>query len=234
MKLHVTIPVLNEAAILEASVATLGRFLSDRFPDADWEIAIADNGSDDGTDVIAARLASSMPRVRHLRLEVRGRGRALKQAWQSSGADVCAYMDADLSTGLDAFPALVELVAGGRCDVAYGTRLDTRSVITRSWTRGVLSRGYNAVLRAWLGTRVSDAQCGFKAVSRRVVTDLLPAVENDRWFFDTELLVLAERRGYRTAAVPVTWKERTPSHVQVARTIVEDLAGLWRLRQTAR
>jgi glycosyltransferase involved in cell wall biosynthesis len=234
VKLHVTIPVLNEAGILETSIGTLSRFLSDRFPSADWQIAVADNGSDDGTDVIAARLAAAMPRVRHVRIEERGRGRALKRAWLSSDADVCAYMDADLSTGLEAFPELVDLVGSGRCDVAYGSRLDPRSRTTRGWTREVLSRGYNVILRAATGLPVLDAQCGFKAVSRRVVRDVVPHIENDEWFFDTELLVLAERRGYRTAAVPITWKERTPSHVQVARTVLEDLSGLWRLRRAGR
>ena len=234
MKLHVTIPVLNEANVLEASIGTLSRFFSDRLDFADWEIGIADNGSDDGTEAIAARLATAVPRVRYIRLEERGRGRALKRAWLSTDADVYAYMDADLSTGLEAFPALIDLVAGGRCDVAYGSRLDAASDTTRGLMREWLSQGYNAILRAATGIRVSDAQCGFKAVSRRVVTDVVPEIENNGWFFDTELLVLAERRGYRTAAVPVTWKERRPSHVRLARTILEDLAGLWRLRRTTR
>jgi glycosyltransferase involved in cell wall biosynthesis len=229
VRLQVTVPVLNEVAILATSIGALRRFLSDRLSFVEWEIVIADNGSNDGTGSVAAQLAAAEPGVRVVRLDARGRGRALKHVWLSGDADVYAYMDADLSAGLDAFPVLVDLVASGRCDVAYGSRLEADSRTARGHGREFLSRVYNRIQRASTGARISDAQCGFKAVSRRVVADVVPHVENNQWFFDTELLVLAERRGYRTTAVPLTWRERTPSRVRIIGTILEDLAGLWRL-----
>jgi glycosyltransferase involved in cell wall biosynthesis len=197
-------------------------------------IVVADNGSTDATPSIARRLTEELPHVLMLRLDEAGRGRALRRAWISSTADVVAYMDADLSTDLAALPLLIDCVASGAADVAIGSRLIPGARVRRSLRRQVISRGYNALVRRALGLPVHDAQCGFKAMRREVAARLLPAVEDDSWFFDTELLVAAVRAGYRVRQIPVTWDEDPVSSVAIIRTAVEDVRGILRLRRCAR
>lgn len=230
MKLNVTIPVFNEERRLERGIRQLAPFLTETFG-RDYELVIADNASTDRTPELAARLAEEFPSVRVVRLEQQGRGGALRQVWWHSAAEVCSYMDVDLSSDLASFPELVRVVASGEADLAVGSRLLKEGGTQRSWQREVLSRGYNGLLRVVLGVRFSDAQCGFKVISRRTAQALLPLVENNRWFFDTELLVLAERAGARIHDVPVRWREDRDSTVKVLRTIGEDLRGIARLRR---
>ncbi len=168
--------------------------------------------------------------MRGLRIETKGRGIALKHAWRASDAAVCAYTDVDLSTGLDALDPLLRQIFDG-CEIAIGSRLIPEARVTRGLGRDVLSRGYNFLLRRLFRTAIADAQCGFKAVSRRVVRDLLPLVQSDGWFFDTELLLLAERAGYRIAEVPVRWVEDRDSRVRIGATVLEYLRELRRLRR---
>lgn len=228
-RLDIVLPVLDEAATLRSSVLTLHRAL-DAMPDlAPWRITIADNASTDDTPDLAARLAEELPEVRVMRLDVKGRGRALKAAWLASDAEVVAYMDIDLSTDLRALQPLVSPLLSGHSDLAIGTRLAAGSRVVRSTRREVLSRGYNLLLHVGLGATFSDAQCGFKAMTSRAAHALLPLVEDDAWFFDTELLVLAERCGMRIAEVPVDWYEDPASTVDVPGTVRADLAGMARV-----
>lgn len=228
-RVDIVVPVFNEAGMLAQRIRVLVEFLSQWCRD-DWRIVIADNGSTDGTPALVDELAAGHPRVCSLRIEEQGRGRALKAAWSASDAEVHAYMDADLSTALPALLQLLERVRQGY-DIAIGSRHLPGAVLTRGIVRDVLSRAYNMLLRVAFGTSLSDAQRGFKAVTHRVVTDLLRFVESDRWFFDTELLLLAERAGYRIAEVPVRWVEGRNSHVRIVPTIVEYLGEMWRLRR---
>lgn len=223
----IVIPVLNEERALPGCVRTLINYL-DGFP-LPWRITIVDNGSTDGTWRIAAALAGEFAEVHARRLEVRGRGAALRAAWRSSPADIVAYMDVDLSTDLDALFPLLAAVASGHSDIAIGTRLAHGARTRRSLRREIVSRGYNALLRYGFGARFSDAQCGFKAVRADVVRPLLSRVKDDSWFFDTELLLLAEHNGLRVHEVPVDWIEDADSRVQVFRTALDDLKGLARL-----
>lgn len=232
-RLHVVIPAYNEFHVLPTTLGTLIPFLKRECP-YPWTLAVADNGSTDGTPAVLRALARLYPQLETIHVPRRGRGAALKQAWAASDAEVLAYMDADLSTDLRALRALVDPVADGRADLAVGSRHLPGSQITRSVTRDVLSRGYNRLLRLVFHTPLTDAQCGFKAVSRRVVEDLVPRVQNDGWFFDTELLLLAEHHGYRIAEVPVRWVEDPDSRVRVPQTILEYLRELWRLQRTWR
>jgi glycosyltransferase involved in cell wall biosynthesis len=227
----VVIPVYNEEKALPGTIPVLRRFLgSDAFP-YDWRVVIADNASVDDTPDVGRHLAqASAGEVEYVRIERKGRGYALKQTWGQGTADVMAYMDVDLSTGLDAFPALVRAVAEDGYGVATGSRLMARSKVTRSLRRTVLSRGYNLIIKAMMQTRFSDAQCGFKAISREVAQRLLPLIEDNNWFFDTELLVLAEKAGYRIKDLPVEWVEDQDTRVKIGATIGEDLKGLWRMR----
>ncbi len=230
--INITLPVLNEAGALSRSVPRLNAFLSDHADHRDWEIVIADNGSEDRTPEVAAELAKQYPRVRHVRLAQRGRGLAVRQVWNESPADILTYMDVDLSTDLSAFPLLVEAVASGSYHLATGSRLLRRDLTVRGWKREMLSRGYNFLVHRLMRTRFSDAQCGFKAITRAAATELLPLVENNHWFFDTELLVLAEKLGYRICDLPVRWTDDPDSTVRIWTTMLEDIRGLLRLRRT--
>jgi putative flippase GtrA len=226
--LDVVVPVYNEQAALEDSVHRLHRHLSEQFPFT-FRITIADNASVDATPVIAARLAEELPEVRLCRLEQKGRGRALHAVWSASDAPVLAYMDVDLSTDLAALLPLVAPLISGHSDVAIGTRLSRGSRVVRGAKREVISRCYNLILRSTLAARFSDAQCGFKAIRADAAHALLPHVEDTGWFFDTELLVLAERSGLRIHEVPVDWIDDPDSRVDIVATAVADLKGVARL-----
>ena len=230
ISVDVVIPVLNEAHVLEKSVETLRRFLGRGF-NYSWKVVIVDNGSTDGTDQVAERIAEKHADVEFLQLQQRGRGRALRYAWLKSQAEIVCYMDVDLSTDLEELPKLIRAVADENYDIAVGSRLLRESQTKRSLTREITSRVYNAVLKLCLATGFSDAQCGFKAVSRQVVTRVVPQVEDESWFFDTELLVLAEKQGYRIKDVPVVWTEDDDSRVRIIPTAWDDLKGVFRLRR---
>ena len=224
----VIIPVYNEEADLAASVLRLERYLAETFPYR-FRIVIADNASTDGTAEIAARLAARHPAVRAVHLDAKGRGRAVRQVWLASDADVVAYMDVDLSTDLKALLPLVAPLVSGHSDIAIGTRLARSSRVVRGPKREFISRTYNLILRTALRASFSDAQCGFKAMRRDVAQQLLPLVEDNNWFFDTELLVLAQRAGLRIHEVPVDWTDDPGTTVDIVATATEDLRGVWRL-----
>jgi glycosyltransferase involved in cell wall biosynthesis len=229
-KVDIVIPVLNEAHVLRKSVETVWQFLrSSRLP-YDCDIVIVDNGSTDGTQKVAEQLSRELSQVRFIHLVQRGRGRALRSAWLQSKADIVCYMDVDLSTGLDHLSELLNAIAVDGYDVATGSRLMRESRTTRSFKREFISRCYNVMVKAVLLTRFSDAQCGFKAVSRKAVEAIVPKVEDQSWFFDTELLVLAEKQGYRIKDVPVVWVEDDDSRVKIVKTGWEDIKGILRLR----
>ena len=224
----IVVPVYNEAAGLELSVRRLHAYLVDRFP-LTWSITIADNASTDGTWALARRLADRLPGVHALHLDEKGRGRALRAAWLQSSSPVVAYMDVDLSTDLDALLPLVAPLVSGHSDVAIGTRLAADARVVRGPKRELISRTYNLLLKATLHNGFSDAQCGFKAVRTDVARTLLPLVEDEAWFFDTELLVLAERNGFRIHEVPVDWVDDPDSRVDVVSTAKADLRGISRM-----
>jgi putative flippase GtrA len=226
--LDVVIPVHNEQSELEAHVRRLYAHLSATFP-YPFRITIADNASTDRTPAIAARLADELPGVQVIRLAHKGRGRALHAAWSASQASVLAYMDVDLSTDLAALLPLVAPLLSGHSDVAIGSRLARGSRVVRGPKREIISRCYNLLLRGTLAARFSDAQCGFKAIRNDVARRLLPLVQDTGWFFDTELLVLAQRAGLRIHEVPVDWVDDPDSRVDLLATAVADLAGIWRL-----
>ena len=226
---EVTVPVYNEEKVLEQSVRLLHSYLTDNLP-FDFVITIADNASTDGTFAIAQRLRTELPRVRAVHLDRKGRGLALRHVWSSSEADVVAYMDADLSTSLDAFLPLIAPLLSGHSDLSVGSRLAHGAQVVRGPKREIISRVYNLLLRTVLSARFSDAQCGFKAGRTEVIRALLPAVADDTWFFDTELLMLAQRKGLRIYQVPVTWTEDPDSKVEIVRTALADLRGVARLR----
>jgi len=225
----VVIPVYNEERDLVPSVRRLHAYLEARFPFA-TTITIVDNASTDTTWPIAEYLASELPNVRAIHLDAKGRGRALRTAWLSSEASIVAYMDVDLSTDLDALLPLVAPLVSGHSEVAIGSRLARGARVRRGAKRELISRAYNFLLHFGLGTKFSDAQCGFKAITAVAARRLIPAVQDQAWFFDTELLVLAERAGMRISEVPVDWTDDPDSRVDIAQTAMDDLRGILRMR----
>jgi putative flippase GtrA len=230
---EIVVPVHDEEAALERSIRRLHRYLAAEFPFS-WRIVIADNASTDATPEIAARLAAALPGVELLRLERKGRGRALRAAWASADARVVSYMDVDLSTDLRGLLPLVAPLLSGHSDLAIGTRLAHGARVVRGPKRELISRTYNSLLHTVLRARFSDAQCGFKAARADALgAGLLEAVRDDGWFFDTELLVLAQRRGLRIHEVPVDWVDDPDSRVHIVRTALDDLRGVARLAAAA-
>lgn len=227
--IEVVIPVYNEERALGMSVRKLHAYLSEHLP-YPFLITIADNASIDTTFEIATRLAAELPRVRAVHLDLKGRGRALRQVWGRSDAEVVAYMDVDLSTGLEAFLPMVTPLITGHSDIAIGSRLARGAKVVRGPKREIISRCYNLLLRSALRVGFSDAQCGFKAIRTDIAQALLDWVEDEEWFFDTELLVLGERAGLRIHEVPVDWVDDPDSRVDVVRTALDDLHGIVRVR----
>ena len=228
VEVEIVVPVYNEERDLAPSVRRLAAYLAASFPFSAL-ITIADNASTDSTWDCARELAAEVPGVRAVHLDAKGRGRALHQVWGTSTARVVAYMDVDLSTDLNALLPLVAPLLSGHSDVAIGSRLSRSARVVRGSKREFISRSYNLLLRATLQARFSDAQCGFKAMRTECARALLPFVHDRAWFFDTELLVLAERAGLRIAEVPVDWVDDPDSRVDIRATAMADLRGIARL-----
>ena len=228
----IVLAVFNEAHVLDASVDQLRRYLDATFT-FPWHITIVDNASTDDTMAVAERLSAAHPQIDAVHLDAKGRGRALKAAWSASAATVLVYMDIDLSTGLDARLPLVAPIVSGHSDVVIGSRRVHGARVRRSLKRELISRVYNRLVWLALHTRVHDAQCGFKAISPAAAA-LLPQVEDNGWFFDTELLALAQRAGLRVLEIPVDWVEDPDSRVDLWRTARDDVAGIIRVRRSRR
>jgi putative flippase GtrA len=228
LQVDIVVPVRNEERDLAPSIRRLVGYLRESFPFT-TRVTIADNGSTDATWAIADRLARELPEVRAVHLELPGRGRALRAIWSRGEAEVLAYLDVDLSTDLNALLPLVAPLLSGHSDLAIGTRLAQGSRVIRGPKRELISRGYNLLLRTLMGARFSDAQCGFKAIRRDQARVLLPLTRDTGWFFDTELLVLAERAGLRIHEVPVDWIDDLDSRVDIIATALADLRGMARL-----
>ena len=227
----IVIPVLNEEVALPVCIEKLFAFIAEH-PERDWRIVVADNGSTDRTAEIAAELSEKHSNVSVTHLELRGRGRALKQAWGLSDADVRLYMDVDLSTDIKSLPDLVAAIADEGHEVAIGSRLTKGSkVVGRTLKREITSRGYNILIHMFFPlTKWKDAQCGFKAVSRKAAENVVPLVKDNAWFLDTELLLLADKAGYSIKEIPVHWEDDPDTRVKIISTAWEDVKGLLRLR----
>lgn len=227
----IVIPVLNEEVALPVCIEKIFEFVKNH-PDREWRVVVADNGSTDRTAEVAYELIEKYPSLRVTHLDQRGRGRALKKAWTESDADVRLYMDVDLSTDINRMPDLVAAIADNGYDVAIGSRLRKDSeVVGRTLKREITSRGYNIMIRMMFPlTGWRDAQCGFKAVSRKASENLVPLAKDNAWFFDTELLLLAGKAGYRIKEIPVRWEDDPDTRVKIISTAWEDVKGLLRLR----
>jgi glycosyltransferase involved in cell wall biosynthesis len=225
---EIVVPVYNEAPLLAERIVRLRQFLDESFPFR-ATVTVVDNASTDATYAVACEVAASTPGVAAMHLRQKGKGLALRSAWSTSIAPVVAYMDVDLSTSLTALLPLVAPLIYDHRDVAIGTRLAPGARVVRGTKRELISRAYNLTLKVCLRGRFSDAQCGFKAMRRDIALQLLPLVKDDEWFFDTELLITAERLGLRMSEVPVDWIDDPDSRVNVLQTAIRDLRGVWRI-----
>jgi glycosyltransferase involved in cell wall biosynthesis len=224
------IPCYNEERVLAESVEALRSWCAVELPYT-WRVVVADNASTDGTLDVAKRLRAEHPDdTGYIHLDQKGRGRALRRAWLESEADAMCYMDVDLSTDLASIKPLLAGVLDEGCDIAYGSRVAGASDIERSWRREINSRGYIALIKLLFWTKFSDAQCGFKAITREAARELLPQVRDNEWFFDTELLIIAEKAGYRLKEVPVRWVEDPDSRVKFPQDILKMGSNLFKLR----
>lgn len=224
----VVIPVYNEEVDLPKNIPLLHEFLSKNMNAYKWEILIADNASTDDTPLVSRKL-SKMKGVNYIRLNKKGRGRALKMTWSKSKSDFLAYMDVDLSSNLSYFPKLISALENGS-DIAIGSRLAKGAkVIDRPLVREIMSRGYSLMFRTLFFTKFKDAQCGFKAITKEAANKLLPIVEDTGWFFDSELLIIGQKSGFTITEVPIEWKDDPHSTVKVAKTAWGDIEGLLRL-----
>jgi glycosyltransferase involved in cell wall biosynthesis len=225
---EVVIPVYNEERDLPRSVDILTNFLRESLPNP-WKVVIADNGSTDNTLSLAETLCIKYGDVKCVHIPQKGRGRALRQVWMASSADIVSYMDVDLSTDLVHFPQLVRAIEEGS-HIAIGSRLAKGSRVERSLKRELISRAYSALIRAMFFTPFRDAQCGFKAVDRNTARALVPLVKDNGWFFDSELLIIGASHGLRIKEVPVRWRDDPDTRVKIISTAWADLKGLLRLR----
>ncbi|MFA5128988.1 MAG: glycosyltransferase [Patescibacteria group bacterium] len=235
MKILVALPVYNEESILKENALKLYDFLKKNITD-NWQIVIADNNSSDRTGEIGKNLEKNFVEIKYLHLPQKGKGWAIRTAWEREKADVYAFMDADLATNLSALPALIAAVSRENYDLAAGARFLPESKVKRSLIRKIVSRIYRIILYLTLKLKTKDAPCGFKAVNHIVIKNILPQIKNNEWFFDTEMIVLAEKQNYRVKEIPVIWTEHKKigrkSRVNFIKVSLGYLKEIWRLKKS--
>jgi hypothetical protein len=228
VEVSLVFPACNERENLESAIKKTARAL--REITNSYEIIIAEDGSTDGTDRIAARLSAEYPFVRHIHRDKRlGRGLALKNAFAESKGRILVYMDVDLATDIRYLRALIESVKSD-FDFATGSRMLPESRATRSLSRQVASKSYNLMVKSFLGSKISDHQCGFKAARREALLETLDDVSATHWFWDTELLVRASRKGYKVKEIPVEWAHMGQTKVRLLKDSIEmgsQVVNLW-------
>ena len=227
---EISVPVYNEEKELEKSIITLYNFCDKNLKTYDWHITITDNASSDNTPIIASALTKKYQNIKYFRLDQKGRGRAVKRVWSQSKCDYCVYMDLDLSTDLIHLPNILKKLGEGY-DIAIGSRLARGAKVEgRSPLRELTSRVLNFFfIQLFFRTHFTDAQCGFKGVTRNVVENLIPKIKDNEWFFDGELLIVGEKSGYKIYEEPVHWVDNPGSTVRLISTIWGDLMSIRRL-----
>jgi len=231
--LTIVVPVYNEEKDIPKNMPVLYKFLTENFRSYDWKLIIADNGpSKDKTEEVSKKLAEKYKNLEYVRIPRPGRGNALKEIWLEDKSELLTYMDVDLSSDLVYLPQLVKALEEGS-DLAIGSRLKKGArVYGRTLLRETMSRGYNMLIKTFFWTRFHDAQCGFKGIRQEAAQKLLPYVYDKAWFFDSELLILAEKSGFKVKEIPIVWRDDPASTVKVARTAWGDIKGLYRLFTT--
>ena len=232
MNIAVVIPTYNEELVIEDSLRQTVLAFEALLASHDWAVIVADNGSSDRTARIVEAFSRKSSRVGLLEVGRKGKGLAIREAWRLLDVDVYAFMDADLATDLRDVPALIDAAAAS--GIAAGSRFHREAVVVRSLVRTVVSHGYRLVARMLVPISAQDLQCGFKAVRADVARAVLPRLTHDGFFFDTELLAHAERRGFVATDVPVRWEEgrdaRRKTSVKIFATAWDNFKHLWVLR----
>lgn len=233
VKVDIAIPVYNEDRVLEHSVNKLRKFITgEQFKNYQINLIVVNNASTDNTEKIGKKLADRYKNIKYIFLPEKGRGRALRECWEKSKAEIVAYMDVDLSAELEALENLLKAITKDKYDISIGSRLKKGSRVEgRTLMREVMSRGYNFLISLLFNVGFEDAQCGFKAISRKSFVKLEPLIQNQNWFFDSEMLIIANQMGMKIKEIPLSWKDDPTSTVKVATTAYEDMAGLWRLKR---
>ena len=220
LEISIVFPAYNEADKLERAVTETINYVKN--VSKSFEIIIAEDGSTDGTDKLAEELSRKIENVRHLHSDVRlGRGRALNRAFSMARGKILIYMDVDLSTDLEFLKPLIDSIRKEGFDLATGSRMLPQSVAERSLHRKLLSKIYNFLVRALLKSPIRDHQCGFKAFRRESFLTLMPKVKANHWFWDTEVLVLASRMGFKIKEIPVVWRRRSGTKVSLRRDVLD-------------
>jgi glycosyltransferase involved in cell wall biosynthesis len=226
-KIALVLPVYNEEEQLETNTLKVYKFLQ-KFTHYDWRIIIASNGSTDNTVDIGRRLAENYPAIDIRHFSQKGRGGALKRTWLAADAEILSYMDIDLSADLGFYLQLIKAVDKG-FDLAVGSRLAPGAGVKRGFKRELISRSYNLLIKSLFHTQFSDAQCGFKAISQKAAQKVLPLVVDTQWFFDSEVLIISEKAGFKIFDLPISWQDDPGSTVKILKTARGDLEGLFRL-----
>jgi len=239
VEVSVVLPAYDEENTIEETVRVSLETLAEFLPEGSFEVIVAEDGCSDRTPEIAARLAREDPRVRHVHSDQRlGRGGALERAFEAARGDTLVYYDTDLATDMAHLEELVESVRTEGYGVATGSRRMPGARQPRETERGVASEGYNTLVRLVLGSSLRDHQCGFKAFDREALFALLPAVGDDHWFWDTEVLVKAQRRGYEVKEFPVEWEPKGDTAVDLVRDVLgmgsQVLRTFWELSVSPR
>ncbi len=235
-KILITLPIYNEEAILVQHTELLHAYCAQTFTNMSWTILIADNGSTDASPVLCASLTSRLSHITIDRRNIPGRGGALKQAWLSHDADVYLYMDIDLATDIQHLSHLISSILSDGYDIATGSRLISGARTRRSFFRTMCSVLYNKLPVLFFPSfPVRDAQCGFKAISRRIRDTILSDVQDTGWFFDTELLIRTHLKNYRISEFPVLWRDQRfvqrKSKVRILETGLANIKKLFQLKR---
>ena len=235
MKLLITIPCYNEEIVLEKTVFSVTQYAQEHLGQHDWNLLILDNASKDSTLEIARKLKSHHPKIVVDQVNNPGRGRALRESWgRHKDYDIYSYMDADLATDIKDLAFIISKVAEGT-DIVVGSRYIPYANVKRNLLRRILSSIYNLLLRLILKVEFRDAQCGFKAMSKKVVHGVVPKTLDDGWFWDTELMIIASHSGHTLLEVPVTWREVRDelrrSTVTVRSEVMRNLRNIWIMRR---
>ncbi|MBI4652910.1 glycosyltransferase [Candidatus Kuenenbacteria bacterium] len=208
MLIEFCVPVHNEEKILKNNILKLLNYCHNQNFNFDWKIVLINNGSQDNSEKICQELFNQYSqKIKIENIKQSGKGRALKFYWQKSKADIVIYMDIDLAVSLDNIPNLIEPIVQENYDLIIGSRLLSDSKIKRSFIRELSSQTYNFLSKIILGHYFSDLQCGFKAIKVDVFKKIAPYIQNNKWFFDTELIVFANYFKYKIKEIPIEWQE---------------------------
>ena len=228
-KVLIIIPTHNDEKIISKNIAYIDSYIKKNFTELkNYKIAVIENGSCDNTKIICKRLSKKYSNISFSYLIKKGRGGALRYAMKKNKADIYCYMDSDLSTNLSCFKNLIENMQS--YDILIGTRYHPSSKIKRGFRRLFLSKIYNKLVQLFFKVRFSDFQCGFKAFNKKVIKNLLPQIQDNSWFFDTEFLIIAYKNNYKIYELPIIWKESSNSSVKIFRDSIYHLIKLFELR----